>query len=245
MTNPTLSHPVRRSTGDDDAAPQPETPCLPIRPLVLATLLLGHTDSPSTSARCLGVLATDAQAPVVAETAVSTHLLQALQVITQLRVHVVGQDLAALAVDDIALSVKEPVRDLVLFGCGGCQFSPFISSGFLTAKKQRSALTVLQDADDPLQLFGGQLSRALVQVDIGLLAGEVAEWATEGLENTASASRPIRSRVQRERARPYPTPLIFVRASARGDQYFRPVARQLASPGCYSHWTSANDLVSK
>lgn len=39
------------------------------------SLLLGHTDGTTAAARCLGVLSTDTEAPVVSETTVSTDLL--------------------------------------------------------------------------------------------------------------------------------------------------------------------------
>lgn len=42
------------------------------------------------------------------ETTVGTNLLQTLQVITELGVDTVGKGLGVLAVDDIALTVKEP-----------------------------------------------------------------------------------------------------------------------------------------
>ena len=61
----------------------------------------------------LGVLTADAEAPVVAEPAVGADLLQALEVIAELGVDAVGEDLAVLAVDDIALPVEEPGGDLV------------------------------------------------------------------------------------------------------------------------------------
>lgn len=54
------------------------------------------------------MLATNAQAPVVAETTVGADLLQALEVIAELGIDAVGEDLGVLAVDDVALSVKEP-----------------------------------------------------------------------------------------------------------------------------------------
>jgi hypothetical protein len=44
---------------------------------------------------------------------VSADLLQALQVVTELAVHTVGEDLAVLAINNIALSVKEPGGDFV------------------------------------------------------------------------------------------------------------------------------------
>lgn len=67
------------------------------------------------------------------ETTVSADLLQALEIVTELGVDTVGEDLAVLAIDDVALSVEEPGGDLVLGG-------------------------VLDDGDDTLKLFGGKLS---------------------------------------------------------------------------------------
>jgi hypothetical protein len=75
----------------------------------LTTLLLGHTDGPAATTGRLGVLATDAEAPVVAETTVSADLLQALEIITELGVDTVGEDLVVLAVDNVALPVEEPL----------------------------------------------------------------------------------------------------------------------------------------
>lgn len=54
------------------------------------------------------MLTADTQAPVVSETTVGTDLLQTLEIITELRVDAVGKDLVVLAIDNIALSVKEP-----------------------------------------------------------------------------------------------------------------------------------------
>ena len=138
----------------------------------LTTLLLGHTDSPATSSSGLGVLATDTESPVVTETTVSTDLLQALQIITELGVDTVGEDLAVFAIDDIALTIEEPGWDLVLG-------------------------RVLDDGDDPLELFRGEFTSAayvstipqpspelsipLVQFDIGLLADQVGVPAADTL----------------------------------------------------------------
>lgn len=60
-------------------------------------------------------------------------LLEALKVLTELAVQAVGNNLRVLAVGDIALSVQEPARDLVL-GWG------------------------LEDGDDTLELFGGEFT---------------------------------------------------------------------------------------
>lgn len=96
-------------------------------------LLLADTDGATATASGLGVLAADAEAPVVTETTVGADLLQALEIITELGVQGVGDDLVVLAVDDVALSVEEPGRDLVLGG-------------------------VLEDGDQALELFGGELT---------------------------------------------------------------------------------------
>ena len=82
------------------------------------------------------MLTADTEAPVVTETTVGADLLEALQVLTELGVDTVGEDLAVLAVDDIALTVKEPRGDLVLSGG-------------------------LQDADYPLQLLSRELTSAV------------------------------------------------------------------------------------
>lgn len=73
----------------------------------------------------------------MAETAVGADLLQTLQVFTQLAVEPVRQDLRVLAIVDVTLSVQEPRRNLVL-------------------------RRVLHDRDDTLQLFGGELTSAIV-----------------------------------------------------------------------------------
>lgn len=99
----------------------------------LTSLLLGDTDGAAPATGGLGVLSTDTETPVMTETTVSADLLQALEIVTELGVDVVGQDLVVLAVHDIALSVEEPGGDLVLRG-------------------------VLDDGDDALELFRGEFS---------------------------------------------------------------------------------------
>ena len=62
------------------------------------------------------MLTTHTEAPVVSETTVGTDLLETLEIFTELAVDAVGQDLGVLAVDDVALPVKEPGGDFV-YGC--------------------------------------------------------------------------------------------------------------------------------
>ena len=124
------------------------------------------------------MLTSHTQTPEVSQSSVSTDLLQTLQVITKLRVDVVREDLVVLAVDDVLLSVKEPGGDLVLRG-------------------------VLDDGDNTLEFFGGDFTSAvflsvcaskekkkkifqrdipLGQINIGLLADQVAVSATDTLD---------------------------------------------------------------
>ena len=70
------------------------------------------------------------------ETSVCADLLETLEVVTELGVDTVGEDLAVLTLDNIALSVEEPCGDLVL---------------------ER----VLDDGDDALELFGGEFTGAV------------------------------------------------------------------------------------
>ena len=101
--------------------------------LSLTTLLLGDTNGSATTTGGLGVLTTDTEAPVVSETTVGADLLEALEILTELRVDTVGQNVRVLAVDDITLPVEEPSGDLVLG-------------------------RVLDDGDKALELFRGELT---------------------------------------------------------------------------------------
>ena len=71
------------------------------------------------------------------ETTVSTDLLEAFQIVTELGVDTVSENLGVLTIDDIALSVEEPGWDLVL--------------GW-----------VLDDGNDSLELFGGEFTSAVI-----------------------------------------------------------------------------------
>lgn len=83
------------------------------------------------------MLTTDTETPVVSETTVSADLLEALEILTELGVDTVGEDVGVLAIDDIALSVDEPRGNLVLG-------------------------RVLEDGDNSLELFGGELTGAVI-----------------------------------------------------------------------------------
>lgn len=124
-------------------------------------LLLLVGDSTSTTTGGLGVLASDSETKVVTDTTVRLDFLQSLQIITQLRVNVVGQKLTALAVDNVLLSVEEPVWDLE-FG------------------------RVLQDGHDSLKLIGVQLTSPLAKIDISLLADNVGISSTNTLDLSES-----------------------------------------------------------
>merc|ERR1712115_689214 len=100
-------------------------------------LLLGYTNGASTTASCLGVLTTDTEAPVVSQTTMGTDLLQTLKILTELVVKGVGKNLRVLSIDNVLLSVEEPIRDFVLAWVG-------------------------DDGDELLSLFLSQLSSTLV-----------------------------------------------------------------------------------
>lgn len=96
---------IQIHTPDDQQLPSPGPKSL---------LLLGHTDGTSTATGGLGVLTAHTQAPVVTQTTVGTDLLQSLQILTQFGINVRGGQLRVLAINDVLLSVEEPIRDLVL-----------------------------------------------------------------------------------------------------------------------------------
>jgi hypothetical protein len=71
----------------------------------------------------------------MSKTSVSTNLLESLQVLAELVLEGVGEDLRVLSVNDIVLAIEKPGGDLVLSG-------------------------ILDDGDDTLKLFGGELTGA-------------------------------------------------------------------------------------
>lgn len=77
-------------------------------------LLLGYTDSATTTTGSLGVLTTDTETPVVTETAVRADLLQAFQIVTQFRIQIGGSQLIVFTINDILLSIQEPVGYFVV-----------------------------------------------------------------------------------------------------------------------------------
>ena len=93
----------------------------------------------------------------MSQTTVSSDLLQSLQIVTHLGVGGVGKDLVSLSINDISLSVQEPIRDLVL-------------------------LWVLHDCDDSLKFLNSEFTGSLVEIDIGLLAHEVGVSTTDTLD---------------------------------------------------------------
>jgi hypothetical protein len=137
-------------------------------------LLLGNTDSLTAATSGLGVLSTDLDTPIVTETSVGTDLLKTLDILTELVVETVGKELGELTICDVLLSVKEPVGDLVL-------------------------ARVLDNGDDLVNLLLGQLSGALGNIDISLLAskgGESTANTLDGAEGNGDALTAINVRVQ-------------------------------------------------
>ena len=120
------------------------------------------------------MLTTDTEAPVVTETTMSTDLLQALEIVTELAVDTVGQNLAILAVDDITLPVEEPARNLV------CEVSDRDTS--FAQSDEHTLERVLDDGNNALKLFGGEITSALAEIDIGLLADQVGVAAANTLD---------------------------------------------------------------
>jgi hypothetical protein len=107
----------------------------------------------SSSGGGLGVLTSDLETPVVSKTSVGTDLLETLKVLTELVVKLVDKQVGVLALGEITLSVEEPRGDLVLRG-------------------------VLDDGDNSLKLFDGELTSSLGKRDISLLADQVGVTTT-------------------------------------------------------------------
>ena len=126
---------------------------------MICLLLLGHTHRLSAAARRASVLTTDAQTVRVADTTVSTDLLQALKIVTELDGNGVGQDVLGLAGLGVALTVEEPSGDLVLQGIG-------------------------EDVGQTLNLLVGEGTSTALNIDVGLLANQEGETDTNTLDAT-------------------------------------------------------------
>jgi len=128
----------------------------------LCSLLVGNTDGVAVATGGLGVLATNANAPIVAETTVAADLLQVLKVITKTNIDLLGVPLLVLAVALVAAAVKEPDGDLELLRLG-------------------------DNLKDALNLLGLELTSTELHVNIGLLANKVGEATA----NTLNLSKSI------------------------------------------------------
>lgn len=120
--------------GGEPPARTHDVRCHDLHFFVTTGLLLLVRHGLTTATSRARVLATSAQVPVVTQTTVSADLLQALKVVTQLGLHVVGQDLHVLARSEVLLPVEEPVGNLEL-------------------------LRSLEDVDNALELIRVQLTR--------------------------------------------------------------------------------------
>jgi len=118
---------------------------------------LGHHGEVTTTTSSLGVLTTNLESPEVTETSVVAASLHALEIHTEGTVQVIGGKVNGLTILKILASVQEPGRDLEL--------------------KRRG-----HDRDDLVHVIGGQLTSALVQVDIALLADQVCHAAADTLD---------------------------------------------------------------
>jgi len=92
--------------------------------------------------------------PPVPQTTMGSNLLHPLNIITQLRIEILGEHLRVLSRLEILLPIQEPRWDLKL-------------------------PRVLDDGHELLNLIGGEFARAFVHVDFGFLAYEVGETTSE------------------------------------------------------------------
>ena len=127
----------------------------------LLSLLTGDTHGLTTATRCASVLTTDTETISVTDTAVSTNLLQALQVITEIDVDGVGHGVGSLAGLGFALTVEEPGGDLPLERIG-------------------------EDVAKAGDFLVGEGTSTAGNVNAGLLANDVGEANTNTLDNAES-----------------------------------------------------------
>ena len=97
----------------------------------------------------------------MAKTTVRVDLLQALEIVTELGVEAVGNDLRESAIDDVLLPIEEPGGDLVGERVGN-------------------------DGDDLLNLLLGELTGALLVIDVSLVEDEGGETTPDSANGSES-----------------------------------------------------------
>lgn len=122
-------------------------------------LLLGDSEGLSGSARRLGALSSNLDAPPVTETSVEAHFLHSFEIFSESGITDVGNELRVGSVLNASLSVKEPLGDTVVEGLG-------------------------EDIRDFVHLFFVELSSTSVEVDVGDLADEVGESSTDTTDDS-------------------------------------------------------------
>ena len=127
----------------------------------MRSLLLGDSESCSTSAGRLGFLTSDLESEVVTETSVLTDLLHALQVFSESSVDHVGDQLRPGTILDASLSVEEPFGNAVI-----CWLS--------------------ENVTNSVHFFFSELSCSAVQVNLSNFAYQGAETTTNTLDNSES-----------------------------------------------------------
>ena len=123
------------------------------------SLLLGDTEGAAGTASGFGALTTDLDTEIVTETSVLASLLHALEILTEAGVDVVRNELSPLAVTDAALSVEEPIRNVVLSGFGN-------------------------NIGNLFNILLGEFTSALVKVNLGNLESQNGETTTETLDDS-------------------------------------------------------------
>lgn len=96
---------------------------------------------------------------IVTETSVLTGLLHAFEILTETGVNHVGDELGPGTVSDAALSVEEPIRNVVLSGLGN-------------------------NIGNLFNILLGEFTSALVKVNLGNLESQNGETTTETLDDS-------------------------------------------------------------
>lgn len=104
-----------------------------------------------------GVLSTHSDSPPMPQTTMGTDLLHPLNIITQLGIEVLSENLGVLSSLEILLPIEEPKWDLEL-------------------------TRVLDDSNQLLNLIRSELSGALGDINLGLLADKVGETTSKSLD---------------------------------------------------------------
>merc|ERR1712054_372306 len=127
--------------------------------LLNSLLLLGHTDSSSSSTGSFGMLTTNSKSIVVSNTTMCFDFSETSQVFSESHIEIVREQLGVFTISNVLLSVQKPFRNSILD-------------------------RVLDNFNKFIDFLSCELTSTFVEIDICTFANLIGETATNTLDSS-------------------------------------------------------------